>query len=101
MNYISTDRGMEAESTYRETCKKCRGQGRFISWTGRVVGQCFACKGVGHKEFKTAPEERAQNRQRAAERQRIKSRLEERDRARSKFLEKARAYWRGERDWHP
>lgn len=68
MNYIATDRGMEAESTYRETCKKCRGQGRFISWTGRVVGQCFTCKGVGHKEFKTAPEERAQNRQRAAER---------------------------------
>lgn len=28
-------------------CDKCRGSGRFVGYTGRVLGDCFACKGKG------------------------------------------------------
>jgi hypothetical protein len=28
-------------------CVKCKGRGNFISHTGRIVGQCFACNGTG------------------------------------------------------
>lgn len=28
-------------------CPKCNGGGKFISYTGRVVGPCFACEGTG------------------------------------------------------
>lgn len=34
-------------------CEKCRGTGMFRSYTGRVVGKCLACKGVGTRTFKT------------------------------------------------
>ena len=44
---------------YEEKCQKCRGSGRFISYTGRDVGPCFKCKGEGIKRFKTSPESRA------------------------------------------
>src|SRR5262245_57644733 len=50
-----------------ETCPKCRGTGRFIGWSGRALGQCFACKGKGSKTFKTTAETRMQNRAKAAE----------------------------------
>lgn len=30
-------------------CPKCRGTGRFIGYTGRDFGECFACKGKGHQ----------------------------------------------------
>jgi uncharacterized Zn finger protein (UPF0148 family) len=56
---------------YEETCPKCGGSGRFIGYTGRVVGNCFHCKGTGKVTFKTSPEERAkqaQQRLSAAER---------------------------------
>ena len=56
-----------AAESFTETCPKCRGTGRFTSYTGRQLGQCFACKGVGSKTFRTAPEVRAQARQRTAE----------------------------------
>ena len=49
-----------------EKCSKCRGTGRFIGYTGRVLGQCFACKGKGEKNFATAPTVRAAARDRAA-----------------------------------
>lgn len=58
-------------SVYEETCPKCGGSGRFIGYTGRVVGNCFHCKGTGKVTFKTSPEERAakaQQRLSAAER---------------------------------
>lgn len=45
---------------YMEPCKKCNGTGGFYSkYSGRRVGECFACKGKGHNTFKTAPEARA------------------------------------------
>lgn len=28
-------------------CRKCGGGGKFIGYTGRAVGDCFACKGSG------------------------------------------------------
>lgn len=43
---------------YPEKCKDCRGTGRFYSYTGRYVGQCFKCKGKGVQVFKTSPEAR-------------------------------------------
>src|SRR4051812_21098674 len=47
---------------YREFCRKCNGRGKFIGYTGRVFGDCFACKGVGYRDYKSAPEQRAQAR---------------------------------------
>ena len=49
-----------------EKCSKCRGSGRFISYSGRDCGPCFTCKGKGEKEFKTAPTVRAAARDRTA-----------------------------------
>lgn len=60
---------MELPATgYREFCKKCSGRGRFIGYTGRDFGKCFACNGVGYKDFKTAPEQREQARASSAAR---------------------------------
>jgi hypothetical protein len=28
-------------------CAKCNGRGKFVSYTGRVVGDCFSCNGTG------------------------------------------------------
>jgi hypothetical protein len=28
-------------------CVKCHGRGKFVGFTGRVVGNCFACDGTG------------------------------------------------------
>ncbi len=52
--------------TYREPCKACNGSGRFTSWAGRTVGQCFTCKGQGFKVFKQSPDKRAQQKAYAA-----------------------------------
>jgi hypothetical protein len=57
-----------ATARFEEGCDKCKGTGNFTSWSGRVVGQCFACKGAGKKVFKTSPMTREQNRERSAER---------------------------------
>ena len=53
---------------FSETCPKCRGTGRFVSYSGRSLGQCFACKGAGKHTFKTSPEARAKSRTSAADR---------------------------------
>lgn len=53
---------------YTEPCKKCCGSGQFRSWSGRSVGQCFACKGKGKFTFATSPETRAKARTGAAAR---------------------------------
>ena len=53
---------------YTEPCSKCRGTGRFISYSGRTMGKCFACKGIGKFSFKTSPQARAANKERATER---------------------------------
>lgn len=44
---------------FTEPCAACRGTGQFRSYSGRLVGQCFKCKGAGKKTFKTSPEARA------------------------------------------
>ena len=51
-----------------ENCSKCGGRGRFVSYSGRVLGSCFACKGVGHFVRKTSPEQRAKARVQAVDR---------------------------------
>lgn len=48
---------------FKETCKKCRGSGRFTSYRGRDCGECFSCKGKGHKSFVTSTEDRAKSKQ--------------------------------------
>lgn len=53
---------------FTETCPKCRGTGRFTSYSGRSLGQCFACKGAGKHSFKTSPETRAKARMSKVER---------------------------------
>lgn len=67
---LPTDAGLvaarAAAESFTETCPKCRGTGKFIGYTGRVFGDCFACKGKGSKTFKTAPQVRQQARQRVA-----------------------------------
>lgn len=42
-------------TTSNTICEKCNGSGKFIGYTGRVVGPCFACKGKGVKETITKP----------------------------------------------
>jgi hypothetical protein len=55
------------KTVFVEGCPKCRGTGQFVSYSGRVLGQCFACKGAGKLEFKTSGADRAKARNRAAE----------------------------------
>ena len=55
-----------AAPAFEQRCAKCRGTGRFTSYSGRVLGECFTCKGAGKLTFKTAPEVRAKGRARAA-----------------------------------
>ena len=63
---------VEEAPIFVETCKACRGSGRFTGYTGRVLGQCFKCKGVGSHTFKTSPEARASNRDGVARRKETK-----------------------------
>lgn len=44
---------------HREKCAACGGTGKFRSYSGRIVGDCFKCKGAGSKTFKTSTEQRA------------------------------------------
>lgn len=53
--------------TFEEPCPKCRGSGRFITYSGRTGGPCFACKGAGKKVFKTSAADRAKKRQASAD----------------------------------
>ena len=55
----------EAGEGFVETCPKCRGTGRFISYSGRVLGNCFTCRGKGKQTFASSPEARAKSRERA------------------------------------
>lgn len=58
---------VKGPALYEEPCPKCNGTGRFVAYTGRVVGNCFHCKGTGKVTFKTSPEARAKGaEQRAA-----------------------------------
>ena len=42
------------DKPYLEVCENCEGTGNFRSYTGRIVGKCFACDGIGKKAFKTS-----------------------------------------------
>lgn len=55
-------------AAFVERCPACRGCGKFISYTGRIVGACFKCKGAGNKTFKSSPAQRANSRQGATDR---------------------------------
>jgi len=47
-----------------EPCSKCQGRGKVYShYTGRLLGDCFACKGAGKKAFRQNAAKRAQARQ--------------------------------------
>ncbi len=50
------------ECGFTERCPKCRGTGSFTGYSGRVLGRCHACKGVGTRTFKTSAEDRARAR---------------------------------------
>jgi len=56
----------QAGPEFIEVCPKCRGTGRFTSYSGRVLGECFACKGAGKRSFKSSSATRAKGRERAA-----------------------------------
>jgi len=43
-----------ASYAFTESCPKCRGTGSFISYSGRNLGPCFACKGEGSRSFATS-----------------------------------------------
>lgn len=58
-----------------EPCKKCGGSGKFRGYTGRVLGDCFTCKGAGKMAYKQSAETRAANRD-AAERRKAKAQVE-------------------------
>lgn len=49
---------VKTTTLYTEPCKKCEGRGKFIGYTGRVVGNCFSCSGKGFHEYKTSPQYR-------------------------------------------
>ena len=57
-----------AVERFEEGCPKCNGRGKFVSYSGRVVGDCFACKGKGKKVFKTSAATREANREASANR---------------------------------
>jgi len=57
-----------APKDFSEPCPKCKGRGRFVSYSGRDVGPCYACKGEGKKTFKSSSADRAKNREQAAAR---------------------------------
>jgi Family of unknown function (DUF6011) len=45
---LEMDTGADATLTpVGVLCVKCHGRGNFIGYTGRIVGQCFACDGTG------------------------------------------------------
>jgi len=52
---------------HKEDCPSCKGSGMFRSYMGRVVGNCFKCKGRGHMFYRQSVEQREKARSRAAE----------------------------------
>lgn len=69
-----------------EPCRKCNGSGVFRSYTGRIVGNCYTCKGTKQIAFKTSTEDRAAARQ---------SKLDAKQEAVRVWMEANKAEW----DW--
>lgn len=44
---LDMDPGEALDAPANALCGKCNGRGNFLSYTGRVVGQCFTCSGTG------------------------------------------------------
>lgn len=61
LSHVTHDRApaKKAPQTFEEKCPSCNGSGRFYSYSGRLVGSCFKCKGSGKLVFRTSPETRA------------------------------------------
>jgi len=68
------------ERAFTEPCSKCRGSGRFVGYTGRILGACFECKGTGKLTFKTSKDFRAQAKAQRDVRANAKRIEEQRDR---------------------
>ncbi len=60
------------EAKYTENCKHCRGSGNFYSYNGRLVGDCFRCKGTGKQTYRTSKETREKARKTRAKRAQTK-----------------------------
>jgi hypothetical protein len=65
-----TDAERDAQATlgthrvvHEERCSHCRGTGRFRSFSGRDLGDCFKCKGTGKLTFKTSAPQRERARE--------------------------------------
>lgn len=56
------------DAMHYDVCKACKGSKVFRSYTGRVVGPCFKCKGEGKIGYKTSAETREGSRASAAKR---------------------------------
>lgn len=61
-----------ADALHYDVCKACKGSKVFRSYTGRVVGPCFKCKGEGKIGYKTSAATREGNRASAAKRKQDK-----------------------------
>lgn len=59
---------MPAGPQFKERCSRCGGSGKFRGYTGRILGECRACQGVGFKTFRTSGADRAKARTQAATR---------------------------------
>ena len=62
-----------ASPVHIEKCIDCNGTGTFRGWSGRVVGQCFKCKGKGTREFKLSAAQRQAGRDYAQKRKQQQS----------------------------
>jgi len=60
---LRRETGEAAEPQFKERCPSCKGSGKFRSYTGRLVGECFKCKGKGELRFRTSPEQRTKARE--------------------------------------
>ena len=47
----------ETTPEFAERCPKCRGTGRFISYSGRPLGECFACKNSHQQRWQNRREQ--------------------------------------------
>lgn len=63
---VLAPRNVTSTVTFEEKCDACRGTGQFRSYSGRIVGDCFACKGAGVRRYKQSAEQRAKARDAAA-----------------------------------